>query len=170
MATDPLYNRLLELSWRRKLTEAEDAELRAWMAAHPELQNDWELESSLTEGLGHLPEVPVGSNFTARVLGQLAKEQVGARRRGRSWIARLMEVGWLPQTAAAAILLGIGLGGYHFQQVRQERAHRREQVARSMAELSRVRAPSTKALQDFDAILALSASPSADEKLLTLLQ
>src|SRR5215208_6972895 len=111
MATDPLYNRLLELSWRRKLTEAEEAELRSWRAAHPEVQNDWELESSLTEGLAHLPEVPVGSNFTARVLGQLEQERLAARRPSHSWMARLMRIGWLPQTAVAAILLGVGLGG-----------------------------------------------------------
>jgi hypothetical protein len=38
MNQDPVYNRLRELSWRRPLTENEQAELRAWVAAHPEAQ------------------------------------------------------------------------------------------------------------------------------------
>ncbi len=33
---NPVYQRLLELSWRRKLTDAETAELQAWLAANPD--------------------------------------------------------------------------------------------------------------------------------------
>ena len=42
MSSDPIYDQLRELSWRRKLTGAEEARLRAWLAAHPEAQADWE--------------------------------------------------------------------------------------------------------------------------------
>jgi hypothetical protein len=165
MATDPLYNRLLELSWRRKLTEAEDAELRGWLAAHPELQNDWEVESLLNEGLSRLPDVPLASNFTAQVVGQIERQRFEPKRR-YGWLARWTRIGWLPKTAFAALVVVVGFGGYHHVQ----QVHRQELVAQSIAELSRVRAPSTKTLQDFDAILALSASQGADETLLTLLQ
>src|ERR1035437_9606030 len=36
MTNDPIYNHLRELGWRRKLTGAEEAQLRAWLAARPE--------------------------------------------------------------------------------------------------------------------------------------
>ena len=41
MINDPTYTRLRELSWQRKLTPAEAAELRAWLEAHPEARADW---------------------------------------------------------------------------------------------------------------------------------
>ena len=59
MTNDPLYHQLLEQSWRRKLTDAEEAGLRAWLAAHPEAQPDWDAEAGLSEALGALPNVPV---------------------------------------------------------------------------------------------------------------
>ena len=61
MTNDPIYNHLRELSWRRKLTAAEEAELRAWLAAHPEAQVDWEVEAGLNAALGALQDVPVVS-------------------------------------------------------------------------------------------------------------
>ena len=42
MNPDPVYQRLRETGWRRPLTAAEQAELRAWLAAHPEQQADAE--------------------------------------------------------------------------------------------------------------------------------
>jgi len=36
MNPDSTYQRLREIGWRRPLTEAEQAELRAWLAAHPD--------------------------------------------------------------------------------------------------------------------------------------
>src|SRR5262245_52791940 len=62
------YQALLEASWRRRLTATEEARLQAWLAAHPEEQARWESESSLSQLLEQLPDVPVASNFTARVL------------------------------------------------------------------------------------------------------
>ena len=61
MTNDPLYHRLRELSWRRKLTDSEEAELRAWLAAHPEAQAGWEVEAELNQALGRLPDAPVSS-------------------------------------------------------------------------------------------------------------
>src|ERR1700690_4482069 len=75
MKDEPLQNPLRELVWRRKLTEAERAGLRA----PPETQADLEFESLLTEGLARLPDAPVPSNFTARVLQAAEREAMRPR-------------------------------------------------------------------------------------------
>ena len=41
------YKTLLEKRWRRKLTAAEEASVRAWWAQHPESKGDWDLETQL---------------------------------------------------------------------------------------------------------------------------
>src|SRR2546427_12592788 len=108
MKNDPLYNSLRERSWRRKLSLAEETELRAWLEAHPESQGDWEAELGLTQGLGRLPDAPVPSNFTARVLEAVERETAAgeSRARGSKWRAWLGRVRWLPRAGFAVIALG----------------------------------------------------------------
>ena len=62
------YKLLLEESWRRRLTPAEEASVRAWLAQHPESKADWELESQVSAALEKLPDVPVPSWSQADVL------------------------------------------------------------------------------------------------------
>ena len=110
MTNDPIYNHLRELSWRRKLTGAEEAELRAWLAAHPEAQADWEAEAGLNAALGRLPDVPVPSNFTARVL-QAAEREAAAELRRPGWKWRVWpRLRWLPKVAFAGHRPGRGVG------------------------------------------------------------
>lgn len=164
MTNDPLDNSLCELGWRRKLTAAEEAELRVWLTAHPEALADWESEAHLTEALGLLPNVPVASNFTARVLQAVEREAAAEARRGRAkWMARLWRLGWLPRIAAVAFFLGTGLLSYrHFQRV---------EMVRSMEVVARAAPlPSPQVLEDFDAIRAMGSAPAPDEELLALLQ
>src|SRR5215510_827474 len=68
------YKTLLEKRWREKLTPAEEARVRTWLAQNPESKADWDLESQLSEALDKLPDVPVPSNFTARVLQAIERE------------------------------------------------------------------------------------------------
>src|SRR5258708_35705536 len=68
MTNDPIYTRLRELSWRRKLSAREESELRAWLQGHPGAQSQWETEAELNQLLEALPDVPVATNFTARVI------------------------------------------------------------------------------------------------------
>jgi hypothetical protein len=166
MTNDPIFNHLRELSWRRKLTGAEEAKLRAWLAAHPEAQADWEAEAGLNAALGRLPDVPVPSNFTSRVLQaagrEAAKELRRGERRGPFW----RRLRWLPKVAFAAIVLGVGLVSY-----RQIRAVRFAEYAQSVAAVSDVSSlPSPEILEDFDAIRASNANPLPDAKLLAALQ
>src|SRR5687767_16025682 len=91
---DELYNELLEASWQRKLTAEEQAELRAFLAAHPEAQADWEEEALLTQQLERLPAPPVASNFTAQVMQQLdlevAREGQASRAAATPWWRRVV--------------------------------------------------------------------------------
>src|SRR6516225_12355183 len=75
MKGEPIQNPGRELIWRRKLTEAERAELQT----KPDNHADLEFESRLTEELDRLPDKPVPSNFTARVLQAIEREEMRPR-------------------------------------------------------------------------------------------
>src|SRR5512137_1192972 len=99
MTNDPIYTRLRELSWRRKLTSAEEAELRFWLESHPEARADWEAEAGLEAALERLPDASVASNFTARVLQAVNREGAAEPRRSawRMW----PWLRWVPKAAFA---------------------------------------------------------------------
>src|SRR6266850_172994 len=165
MTNDPFYIRFRELSWRRKLTPAEEAELRNWLAAHVEEQADWEAEARLSDALDQLPDAPVPSNFTANVLHALQLEQNAQIRAGRpspGWWQRLT---WVPKAALASLVVVAGfLTYFHGQTVR------RAELRDSVVAVSAVKSlPSPEVLRDFDVIRALDQTPPADEQLLTLL-
>jgi hypothetical protein len=167
MKHDPEYEKLRESRWRRKLTEAERAQLRPRLAADPERRADWEAEAALGEALRRLPDVAVPSNFTARVLQAVEREEAARRQQGGAW--RLWRAGWrlLPRTAFAVLAVTLGLMAYRVSETHQRRA----QIARSVAVIADVAVvPSPDALQDFDAIRALPASPPPDEQLLALFE
>ena len=160
MKNEPLQNHLRELAWRRKLTEAEQAGLRA----HPETQADLELESRLSEALARVPDAPVPSNFTARVLQAIEREDArGVPTRGGSWYWRVL----VPRVAVAAVVVGFaGLAYQHHE------FDRRVALAKDVALLAQAQpVPSIEALKNFDAIQRLSQTPPrADDELLALLK
>jgi hypothetical protein len=159
---DPFENNLRDAAWRRKLTPVEEAELRAWVAAHPGSAPDWADEQALTGLLARLPEAPVSSNFTARVLQAIDVDAANARRAARRWSWRW----FVPKAALASLLVGIGLFSYHSNAVA-----RRTAVAKSAAAVSEVASlPSPEILQDFEAVRQLSAAPSPDDELLALMK
>ncbi|MBI3851951.1 MAG: hypothetical protein HY298_16970 [Verrucomicrobia bacterium] len=163
---DPLYHQLRELSWRRKLTDAEEAQIRAFLAAHPEAQTDWEREVGLNRLLEHLPDVPVASNFTARVL-QAVEREAGQQARAAKFMRKLWwpAVGWLPRAAVVAVVLCIGVFGYHHHRVTV-----RKQMAKSLAPVSNIISfTSLEIWEHFDDINRLSQTPpQADRELLAL--
>ena len=166
MTDDPIYNRLRELSWRRKLTDAEEAQLRALLAARPEAQADWDAEATLNAALGRLPDAPVPSNFTARVLQAVEREAAGELRQDEGNWQFWRRLRWLPKVAFAAVVLGTGLVSY-----RQLQAARFAEYAHSVAAVSGVASvPSPEVLKDFDAIRASNPSPLPDEQLLAALK
>ena len=163
---DPLYHQLCELSWRRKLTNAEEGQLRALLAAHPEAQTLWEAEAGLNQLLDQFPDVPVASNFTARILQAVQLETAGRARAAarKSWWPSF---GWLPKASVAAVVLCLGLLGYHYQRVT-----RRAQMAASLPKVSTVISlNSPEVWEHFDAINRLSNTPpQPDRELLALLK
>lgn len=162
---DPLYRELVEMTWQRKLTTAEEAQLQNWLTAHPEARADFEAESGLNHLLDQLPKAPkVASNFTALVLQQVERESAAIQRsQGQSAWA-----GWrrlLPRFALAALVLTTGLMLYG-NQVSQKR-----ELARTTARFSQLVAKNKDVLEDFEAISKLDQrQPKADMELLALLQ
>lgn len=164
---DPLYNRFRELSWRGKLTTADEAQLRAWLAAHPEAQAEWDAEAGLNDALAMLTDVPVATNFTTRVLRAVELESAaGERTRSAGGHRSGWWLRWLPKAALASLVLGASLFSYERVQAR-----RSEKLAQSLAAVSEVSSlPSPEILKDFEAIRALNRTPPADEQLLALLK
>jgi negative regulator of sigma E activity len=165
MGTDPFYEKLREISWRRKLNSAEEHELRDWLAAHPEAQETLDLETSLTEALGKVPDVPVASNFTARVLQAVEREgKAEARAQESRWKIWRKLPHWLPKVASATVVVTAGLLAYF---------HNNNVIARQQAaaqSVAGVPLPSPEILTNFDAIRIVSATPAPDEQLLALFQ
>jgi anti-sigma factor RsiW len=166
MANDPIYNQLRERSWRQRLTGAEEAQLRAWLAAHPEAQADWEAEAGLNAALGRLPDAPVPSNFTTRVVQAAEREAAaGLRQPGWKWWG-WPRLRWLPRVALTATLVSAGVVSCLVIQDVQ-----RKNLGEGVAVVSMVSSlPGPDILKDFDAIRASNPTPTADEKLLTALQ
>lgn len=167
MIDDTTYQRLRETAWRRRLTEAEQAELEAWLAAHPEARADWQAEVQLNRAIESLRDVPVASNFTARVLQAIEREEAGkARAAAPGWLAWWRGLGWAPKIALAALLVGLGFFAYFHHQ-----AAMRAKLARSIVLIAEIKPlPGPDILADYDVIRRLGQTPPADTELLALLQ
>jgi hypothetical protein len=149
-----------ESLWRRKLTDAERVELNN----QPETAADLELESRLSEVIAQLPEATVPSNFTARLMQAVDREDSRPSRRrsfGWNWHALLPRI-----AVAMALILFAGLTVQHL-----ERAHQRTSLAKNIALVAESQPlPSVEALNNFDAIQRMSHPAHADDELLALLQ
>jgi negative regulator of sigma E activity len=156
-------SQLRESGWRRKLTEAEQVELHAYLAANPDTRADWKMESALNAALTRLPDANVPSNFTARVLQAVEHEE--ARPRAWSWHWNWHTL--VPRVAfAAAVIAFAGLAFQHHEIYRQRTA-----LARNVALVTRGQPmPSLEALENFNAIRRMSQPQHADDELLVLMQ
>jgi anti-sigma factor RsiW len=168
MKHDPLIQTLRETAWRRPLTTAEQIQLDAWLAAHPADRAEWELDAALNAALNRIPEQPVATNFTARVLAAIEQEDLTAAetRKNSSRLGWLRSLGWVPRAAAVATLLLVsGLTWRHFDNHRQAQAMERFVAATEATPL-----PPPEAFQEFETILHIMPSGAADVSLLTLMQ
>lgn len=155
------FEKLRQAGWRRKLTAQEKAVLRAYLSLHAAVRADWEEESGLNEFLAKLPDAPVSSNFTSRVLQAVEREtSASAPHRG---VFHWIKFSW-PRVAVASALLGVA-----FFSVSQYRAVKRTQIARDIVTMSQAATVPQEWLQDFDAINRLSRPP-VDDALLAALQ
>jgi anti-sigma factor RsiW len=180
MTNDPTFQRLLEISWRRKLTDAEAAELQTWLVDHPTAEHEWQSESGLNDLLEVLPETPVPSNFTSRVLAEVRREAPsGAVRQRKPWSIWDWRFSWLPRAGFAALVLAAGAVAYRQHEAsstQQAKLQQQAELARQQSmlrELARVSMPSPQILTNYDAIRLMTlanTAPSADVQLLTLMQ
>lgn len=165
MNQNPLEQQLREIAWRPALTAGERAQLDAWLAAHPEARPDWEADSALNAALARLPEKPVPSNLTARVLAEIEREDLTtANTRKTSWLSRLGSWGWVPRFAVVVVLLGLGAWGYRHHQQQVKAAENLAIVSRTVPELS------PELLEEFDVISSLPPMPGADLELLAVMK
>ena len=148
-----------ESLWRRRPTDVE----RAGWDARPEIRAEWEREARLSEMLAKTSDFPVSSNFTARVMQEIEREdRCSARRRFFSWNWRAL----LPRLAiTAAVLLCAGATFRQYELNRQ-----RTQLAKNVVRIAESQPlPSVEALDNFDAIQRMGQPAQADEELLALL-
>lgn len=164
MNNDPVYTRLSELAWRRKLTPAEQSELQAWLDAHPEAAAEHALERALNDALAQLPQAPVPSNFTARIQQAIACETQAPATQPLDWTWVWRRL--LPRTAVALLVLGTGTFAYHRHR-EQQRARTGESIVTVLGVTS---LPKPEVLEDFDVIRRLDTAPTADQELIALLQ
>ncbi len=161
--TEREYNDLREISWRRPLHPAEEAQVQTYLALHPEALSDWEAESGLTHLLDQTADVPLASNFTAQVLQALDREDAAPARRAilARWWQRWLQ-NPLPRLAwATAILLATFYGYQQYQH------HEQEQLTKGLVQFSRASGLNEPTVfQDFDVIQRLGQVPApADEEL-----
>jgi len=163
MKDNEFHSKLREASWRRKLTEAEQTALQAYLAANPDARADWELDSALNTALTQLPDVSVPANFTARVLQAVEREE--AKPHGWHWSWNWHTL--LPRVAVAAVVMTFTGLAVHQHEVNS----RRTALVKSVALVTQGQAmPSPDALENFDAIRRMSQPQHADEELLALMQ
>jgi len=159
--SDP-QNKIRETSWRRALTASEESDLQARLAAHPEEKADMELDNALTKCLAILPDAPIASNFTARVLQEIERQPAPTRFWQWKW-------SWLSLVPKAAILLVAFSVGFFISR-EQANAHRLE-LAQSVATVSKVASlPSPEILENFEVIRRLNFNPPPDEELIALMK
>jgi negative regulator of sigma E activity len=125
--------------------------------------NNEPLQNELRKLLSRLPDAPIASNFTARVMRAVELEE---SRRARRWNFIFKRHSFLPRAAVAtAAILFAGLTVQH-----HELNVRRAALAKNVALVAVAQPlPSVEALKNFDAIQRMS-QPRADEELLALLQ
>jgi len=163
MNPDPVYQRLCETGWRRALTKAEQAELRAWLDAHPDARADVAADVVLSRALEKLPDAPVPSNFTARVLQALEAEAVLTERAA----ARISVPWWhglIPRFAVTAVVIGAGVLIYeHRETVKQAELATAAKSLATVVGATPLSDPTV--MEDFDVIRRMS---QADDDLLAL--
>ena len=170
MATmnDTDINTLRDANARRPLNGTEEAQLRAYLAAHPEFRQAWEEDFRLTSALRRLPDAPLASNFTAQVMSAVHRTEARQReRRRRTWLRWFFAQALRWETTTATMVLALGwLTVLHLQ------ARHRAEVAQGAAAVVRIAAlPPMRFLQDFDSIKNLPpASWQKDMELLGAVQ
>ena len=160
MKNEPLPNQLRELAGGGNSPKPNKPNC----ARNRSAQADLEMESRLNAALARLPDAPVPSNFTARVLQAVEREEV---RGAHAKLASGTGTSLVPRVAVAAAVIALCRSGFSAPRTR----HQRAALAKNVALVAQAQPmPSVEALKNFDAIRRMSQPPHADDELLALLQ
>jgi hypothetical protein len=169
----PELEQLIETARRRRLSAAEQSRLDTLLQGAPAAWPERDDELALTRLLAGLPDAPLASNFSARVMQAIDLAEAQA---GRESTPRAVAVGWWPHrwfgrlawTTAALVVSGFSWMQYQGWQ--------RSETARSIQVITEVATvPSVAVLKDFDAIQSFASVPptmdvQGDLELLNALQ
>lgn len=121
-----------------------------------------DVQRQLRDLLARLPNVPVASNFTVRVMNAVELEEM---RRSRwhfgDWNWRV----FFPRATATAVVVGFAVFTFHQYEVSSQRHALAENVAFVAGSQPM---PSVDALKNFDAIQRMGQSARPDDELLAL--
>src|SRR5689334_4115003 len=106
------HNELTGALQRGKLTAQQEKQIEDYLATHPGEREFWEEEMRLSQVLGQVPDLPVSSNFTARVREAVRQEQQGPLRTSPGW-GRSLFSHWVPKLATALAVVSLGLFSFH---------------------------------------------------------
>lgn len=155
----PEFKNLLQTVHARDLTDAELAKLEHWLAVNPDEQDAW---VALEHLLVALPDAPVATNFTARVLDKVRRAEATGQALGQAWWRKLLASQFRPIQIAAAAALVIVIGGVGYQShLNQSRA----EMAASVASIASIAEFTPGFLADFEAIEAIAQADPIDEEL-----
>ena len=147
---------LLQTATERDLTDGELARLERWLAANPADQAEWE---ALDHLLATLPDTPVATNFTARVLDEVRCAETAQPALGQAWWRRLLSPRFRRIQIAAAAALVMVIGGFGYQW------HLNQSHAEMAAAISSIVEFTPGFLADFEAIEAIAQGDPIDEEL-----
>lgn len=162
------FQKLMEESWRRKLAPPEEAALKTYLATHFDARALWEEESGLNQSLAKLPDIPVSTNFTSRVL-QAVERDLAHAARSEGGIVPWLKLNWLPRVAIVSLFAYAGFISVQQYSTAKRTEMARTEIARDVAAVSSAAAFPQEWLRDFDAINRLS-QPPVDDELLAALQ
>ena len=154
----PEFENLLETVHARDLTDAELAKLEHWLAANPDERDEW---VALDRLLVALPDAPVATNFTSRVLDKVRRAETARQALDQAWWRKLLAPQFSPiQIASAAALAMVVVVGYQSYLNRN-----RAEMAASLHAVATIAEMAPGLLRDFEAIEAIRQADPIDEEL-----
>ena len=162
----PEIDKLMDALRAGKLTAQQEAQLDEYLAGQPAQRSACEEDLALNSMLRNLPDAPLSSNFTARVLQAARQPRSRSAQPGLFWLRVLLRQ-WLPNAALAGVVLGAGLIAYE-----QHHLSERRQLAQGLRQISQLATQtSVELLENFDAIQRLNQAPQdTDRDLIAVLQ
>jgi len=146
---------LIDLARRRVLSAGEQARLDQLLAAAPAAWPERDEELALSHLLAGLPDAPLASNFSARVMQAIARAEAQAVRTSAAASPWWSPRGWFGRLAGAtAVLVLSGVSWVQYQNWQRTETARSLQVITEVATV-----PSVDVLKDFDVIQSFASVP-----------